>query len=867
MDPPPDYGRGLARAAIRAGLEALERNAPSDALLFFERARRLAPNDPASLLLAASATSRLDPVRAIALLDTLIDRLPSHRDAHVLRAILLHKTGQIEAAANAVHHILSRFSAPLTDTFQQAASRIAQDAKCAGWVGVIGSGRAITHVHRCQATLDGKQLGVNDDDLAERELPASWLKASELAVTSRAGRVLGSPVDLASIRRVTGYVEHAPGVGLTGWALAPFDQDTPPAIDVFANDDSRPFASVVADDHSLVMEQGDGAQQALGFTVPAARLPPGSTWHVRTRDGTALAGSPIYAGAEALAAREHRLDPWRPISVTLAENLPTIKRRIPNRRALDVIVPLYRDADLAASCIASVRASCPADARIVAVDDGSPDPALRAWAERAHASGEIVLLRHATNKGFPSAVNTGLRHAAGRDVLLLNSDTALPPGAIQRLADAAYSAPDIGTVTPMTNDGSITTLATPGAADPMPDAATLAATNATIARANDGVLIDLPTCVGFCTFIRHDCLAETGLFREDAFAQGYGEENDFSCRAALLGWRHVAACDVIVAHAGGASFGAVRLSLMSRNLGIMERLHPGYLAMVTDFSTRDPLQPARHAYDRARWADARSKPGGIVLVTHDSGGGVERHVTERAAAIVAAGTRAIVVRPATGPDGETDGEPAIGYVVSDGPARTHPNLIFPDAQSLATFLRDDHPSAVELHHTASHKAGIERLAGLLRVPFDIVVHDYAAICPRVTLCGGTGAYCGLPADSRDCDDCIADNGARIPFAGSVGDLRATQSILFGAARRVVVPANDAALRLARIMPRLQPVVGAWEAGPPQSHCENTFRTRPRAHRARRRHRAGQGLRRAARLRAGRRKARPCLALHPRWPHA
>ena len=78
----------------------------------------------------------------------------------------------------------------------------------------------------------------------------------------------------------------------------------------------------------------------------------------------------------------------------------------------------------------------------------------------------------------------------------------------------------------MTNDGSITTLATPGAADPMPDAATLAATNATIARANDGVLIDLPTCVGFCTFIRHDCLAETGLFREDAFAQGYGEEND-----------------------------------------------------------------------------------------------------------------------------------------------------------------------------------------------------------------------------------------------------------------------------------------------------------------------------------------------------
>ena len=49
-------------------------------------------------------------------------------------------------------------------------------------------------------------------------------------------------------------------------------------------------------------------------------------------------------------------------------------------------------------------------------------------------------------------------------------------------------------------------------------------------RANGGLSIDVPSANGFCVYIRHDCLASVGLLREDLFAQGYCEENDFCLR-------------------------------------------------------------------------------------------------------------------------------------------------------------------------------------------------------------------------------------------------------------------------------------------------------------------------------------------------
>ncbi|WP_034962009.1 glycosyltransferase family 2 protein, partial [Komagataeibacter kakiaceti] len=165
----------------------------------------------------------------------------------------------------------------------------------------------------------------------------------------------------------------------------------------------------------------------------------------------------------------------------------------------------------------------------------------RALDDRA-ARGEITLRRHATNSGYPAAVNTALADARGMDVVLLNSDTLVAPGWLDEMLRVAYARADTGTVSPLSNDASILTW--PDPALPRPLAGGLAEVRhlmATALRANGGRDVDIPTAHGFCMLIRHDCLRQTGPFRPALFGQGYGEENDFSMRARLAGWRHRAA--------------------------------------------------------------------------------------------------------------------------------------------------------------------------------------------------------------------------------------------------------------------------------------------------------------------------------------
>ena len=90
-----------------------------------------------------------------------------------------------------------------------------------------------------------------------------------------------------------------------------------------------------------------------------------------------------------------------------------------------------------------------------------------------------------------------------------------------------------------------------------------------VAEVNRAEVIDVPTGHGFCLYFASECLDETGFLREDLFAQGYGEDNDFCMRARHLGWRHVAVPSVFVAHHGAGSFNAARYDLTYRNQQIL----------------------------------------------------------------------------------------------------------------------------------------------------------------------------------------------------------------------------------------------------------------------------------------------------------
>ncbi len=274
---------------------------------------------------------------------------------------------------------------------------------------------------------------------------------------------------------------------------------------------------------------------------------------------------------------------------------------------IDVIVPVYRGLEQTRHCIESVLTSAQTTPfELVLVDDASPEGELTRYLDTLAGRDGVTLLRNAHNLGFVQTVNRGMTLHGERDVVLLNSDTEVANDWLDRLRGCVYSAPDIATATPFSNYATICSYPIFCADNEMPPDIGLAELDRVFGEVNAGKLVDLPTAVGFCMYIRRVCLDQVGLFDAGRFGRGYGEENDFSRRAAKVGWRNVLCADTFVFHAGGVSFGAERAALAPAAAEVLPRLHPEYAALVQEFVAEDPPAKYRRAVDmelarRRKW--------------------------------------------------------------------------------------------------------------------------------------------------------------------------------------------------------------------------------------------------------------------------
>ncbi len=763
----------LGSAAWRIGQAEPD---PAEARRWLRRARRIMPNDDmVALSLALACLRGNDPAEALRLFTPIATRLDL-AEAWLGAGSAALRTGAADEAAAAMHAALSRHA--LGPPAHSLAAAIAKAVGAPGWCGVDGAGQLQADAP-AQLALDGRPLAPRWTQGTCRIPSGNSLTASRDGVP-----LLGSPIDLRAIAAVEGFVAAEAG-SLTGWAWHPRDPGRDPALRVTAGDGTvlRLVARQPLDDPGF----GRPLARPRRFHVPAASLPDGPL-QVAGADGRALLGSPIDPGIERRTAAGEATG-FTPVWADVRGPPPTLR---PARPPVDVVVPVHGNRAATLACLRSVLPTLPRGSRLHVVDDCGPDPALAADLDALATAGSIVLHRLERNRGFPGAANAGLRAAAGRDVALLNSDTLVPPGWLAALAEAAHSAPDIGSACPLSNDATILSYPRAAGGNPMTDPA---ATAALARRANGAATVEIPVAVGFCMFIRRDCLEAVGLLREDLFAQGYGEENDWCLRARHRGWRHVAAPGCFVAHEGGASFGPARRHLLARNGAVLRRLHPGYDALVAAWIAQDPLAPARRRLDALRWRAGRAASA-AVLVTHAGGGGVDRVVAERAAALRATGVRPILLRP--------DGNAAV--VGEDTP-----NLRYrlpEEWDALLRLLRADGAGFVELHHALGHAPAILELADRLGVPQDVVVHDYASFCPRIALVPQHG-YCGEPPVSG-CEACIADHGSNLDEDIAPTALLARSTALLAAARRVTAPSADCAARLRRHFPGLRPTVTPWE---------------------------------------------------------
>ena len=769
---------------------------PQEALFWLERTARLAPDDPrpsleAALIAAASGTPEAT-TDAAARLET-IARLHDCALAWQGLARLRLRAGDAPGAAAALAALCARHILP--DACIALADAVTQAQNGVGWCALDAQGRLRLGALPPGATptlrLDGQIIPGFDAHAARH--------AARLEVSLDGISLLGAPLDLTALRRVEGVVS-AEQTDLRGWA---FHRAAAGARPRLLLRDARGAEQKLRLGAALPPVQAAPFHPRFSFRLRAAALatltPP---FTITSSDGAALYGSPIDPTA---------LAQLRPPGTSTRQQPPT---HLPARADLLVLIPAYRDAARTQATLDSLEHAAP-DVPVLVIDDASPEPALRALLSARARGGRIMLHRLRTNRGFPGAVNAGLARAArthpDHDILLLNADTLVPPHAIARLHDALYAAPDIASVTPFSNEATILSYPDPAGGNPAPDLPTTTALNARAWRVNGAALTPIPTAIGFCMAIRHDSLAATGRLRAAIFAQGYGEENDWCLRARALGYRHMAAPGIFVAHCGGASFGAAGRALLERNLALLDQLYPDYAGEIAAFQTANPLAPARRRLDRARFlADHRNQPA-VALITHDHGGGIARVLTERIAALRAEGYRPIVIQPDF-----SDPQSRLSLIgaarLGERIGRDFPNLLYTlpaDWRALLALLRAARVQRVEFHHDLGHHPLLHTLAAALAVPVRLFIHDYAVFCKRYHLIGPDRLYCGEP-DAAGCVRCLERAGSESTDPITPAALRARSAVSLQSAEQVIVPSADVAQRLRRHFPKLVSVVQPWE---------------------------------------------------------
>ena len=211
-----------------------------------------------------------------------------------------------------------------------------------------------------------------------------------------------------------------------------------------------------------------------------------------------------------------------------------------------IIILSYNNYAYTKFCIESIRRyTKPGSYEIIVVDNASRDESVN-W---LRLQSDVRGIYNQKNQGFPKGCNQGMKLASGDSILLLNNDTIVTPRWLEQLRTALYSASDIGAVSCVTNACSNFQQIEV----PYKDIKGLFAFADQYNHLDSTKWEKSLTLVGFCFLFRRELYDTLGGL-DEAFSPGNCEDDDFSIRIWLAGYKCILCRDTFIHHFGSASF-------------------------------------------------------------------------------------------------------------------------------------------------------------------------------------------------------------------------------------------------------------------------------------------------------------------------
>ena len=420
---------------------------------------------------------------------------------------------------------------------------------------------------------------------------------------------------------------------------------------------------------------------------------------------------------------------------------------------VSIIVPVYNGYDYLKSLFPQLAKNTNGNYKLIVVNDFSPDERIIPFIQSQASNFEnIKIITNSENLGFVKSVNVGIQESEGH-VIIVNSDTALPLNWLERLLTPIYTNPKIASVTPMTNAGTLASFPNILEDNPVFLDMNVDEIDSVFSKYSADTVFECPTGVGFCMAMSRLALDKIGGFDEEVFIRGYGEENDWCCRAIEAGYINVVQPGLFVWHKHGGSFTSEeKNTLIKTNTKALLKKHPSYMDNVRKHLTKDSLAPFRlkSFIDLCAMHSNREV---LIAINHKLGGGASLYLQKKLES--AKQTQPIILL--------SYNYTFNCYELEISYKTEKLTQFFSEISDIFQFFSLLDVEELFYNNLVSFPKPLEvlqEISTLIKeksIKLIITIHDYFPVCQSFTLLDDKNNYCGASTDLKTCTNCIKNN--------------------------------------------------------------------------------------------------------------